>query len=368
MIKWTYLLFIIMIFSACSGEEGISENWWSNDALFLRTGEIVYTWNYEKLEFYTDSSVGGSVQKYKLSDYYTSVRIMGINGSGDRQVLNKGGDLKTASSNHIAVCFGQPSLSGYAYEKFDYGNLSIINISGVITKIFNAQDYLYQFFIEQWYQFDWEYYVVIKFALNEQDLLINLLRTSETNKVRGVVSYNIHDSSTTPNHSYIAPNPISTNFAQIPGYTNHTPVDTDFIEPLDQETIFYNQRWVALRSNENVPIDEYCVLNNFTTPSLVSTTLDRYGYTLSRFNADRRMIRIIKSGQIVDLSIDTWQITTVAATPTNFAIYDISPDHKYLLGVSGDFKGSVELYEINTGNITVLKRHIQVKEGDTYDI
>ena len=178
MIKWTYLLFIIMIFSACSGEEGISENWWSNDALFLRTGEIVYTWNYEKLEFYTDSSVGGSVQKYKLSDYYTSIRIMSINGSGDRKILNKGGDLKAVSSNHIAVCFGQPSLSGYAYEKFDYNTLSIIDTVGNLNKSFRAEDYLYSYYDEfmgKWSLLSWREKLLLnpvgrRLRISSQDL------------------------------------------------------------------------------------------------------------------------------------------------------------------------------------------------------
>ena len=92
----------LVLLSGCT--EKIGEYWWPNHAIFLRTGEIVYSWNYTKVEFDSKATFGGSVEYKKLLVEQSSLRLMDTNGGGDREIFNRGGELKAASSNHVAVC------------------------------------------------------------------------------------------------------------------------------------------------------------------------------------------------------------------------------------------------------------------------
>lgn len=368
--KWTYFLFITIIFSSCSCEDGTRESWWVSDAMFMRSGDIVYTYNYEKIAYYTEGTVSGNVTKTRLKEYSTGLCSIDINGNNDRRIMDKAGDIKATSSNHIALCFGQASMSGYAYIKNDYNNLSILNTSGNLIKTMKAEEFLYKGFNtleNQWEQIDWQYYKHVKINWGETEIITHTKRISETNSKYGVFSFNINSQSTTPDKEYIPLNPLSTNFAQIPGYTNHK-VDTSVIEQMTSTRIFFDQYWIAFTTNGNMPIREFCLLDNYTSPPTLTTFVNASNikFDIYRYNSTRNAIRVY-SGQnrsIYDVLTTTWQTKLISSVPTNFTVYDISPDHNYILTASGESKGTMELYNLNTKESRVLKDHRIKTEGD----
>jgi hypothetical protein len=106
----------------------------------------------------------------------------------------------------------------------------------------------------------------------------------------------------------------------------------------------------------------------------------------ARYHPASRRIRIylrsdeyeIRGSHVVDLCVDTWTVSLVAVIPRDFYVYDISPDHRYLLGTTigkntrieknefGYFAlRNVNVLDLETGAVSVLRSMKVKKEGNT---